>query len=209
MQLVSCAGSLRRTEQIETHRHRNCTAPAVPDLSFWMFGRICRRTAPSLRVASPYQLICRGTDAQTSAIACPWRLLSRHRPGNHREPLFGSDADRDALNDIVADVLARVLSRIHAFCWMTNHLHALIQVSDQPLGKTMQRICMRYSRYRHKRLRTTGHLIERRYKAKLVDVDEYFLTLLRYIHMNPVKAHVVSDPRRLPLVLASRLSRRR
>lgn len=47
-------------------------------------------------------------------------------------------------------------------------------------------------------MRTTGHLFERRYKAKLVDVDEYFLTLLRYIHLNPVKARIVTDPAAYP-----------
>lgn len=118
--------------------------------------------------------------------------------GNHREPLFGSKRDRSALNAIVSDVLTQFRYRIHAFCWMTNHLHALIQISDQPLGKAMQRIAMRYSRYRHKRLETTGHLFERRYKAKLIDVDEYFLTLIRYIHLNPVKAGLVIDPADFP-----------
>jgi hypothetical protein len=58
----------------------------------------------------------------------------------------------------------------------------------------MQRIAVRYSRYRHRSLRTGGHLFERRYKAKLVDVDKYFLALVRYIHRNPVKARIVSDP---------------
>lgn len=118
--------------------------------------------------------------------------------GNHREPLFGSKRDRSALNAIVSDVLSRFSYRIHAFCWMSNHLHALIQISDQPLGRAMQRIAMRYSRYRHKRLDTTGHLFERRYRAKLIDVDEYFLTLIRYIHLNPVKAGLVSDPADFP-----------
>lgn len=118
--------------------------------------------------------------------------------GNHREALFGSNADRQALNEIVADVLARFGGRIHAFCWMTNHLHALLQIAEHPLGKTMQRIAMRFSRYRHRALNTTGHLFERRYKAKLVDVDAYFLALLRYIHLNPVKACIVSDPADYP-----------
>lgn len=118
--------------------------------------------------------------------------------GNHREPLFGDCRDRDVLNGIVSDALSRCGCRIHAFCWMSNHLHALIQISDQPLGKAMQRIAMRYSRYRHKRLDTTGHLFERRYRAKLVDVDEYLLTLIRYIHLNPVKAHLVRDPADFP-----------
>lgn len=58
----------------------------------------------------------------------------------------------------------------------------------------MQSIAMRYSRYRHKVLDTTGHLFERRYNAKLVDVDAYFITLLRYIHMNPVEAGMAANP---------------
>jgi putative transposase len=114
--------------------------------------------------------------------------------GNHREPLFSTPQDRCALNRILAEVVEGFQIRVHAFCWMTNHLHALIQVADRPLGESMKRVAMRYSRYRHKTLRTTGHLFERRYKAKLVDVDEYFLTLLRYIHRNPVKAGMVSEP---------------
>lgn len=114
--------------------------------------------------------------------------------GNHQEPLFGTARDRQVLNEIVADVLNRMNARIHAFCWMSNHLHLLIQVAERPLGEIMQCIAMRYSRYRHKVLDTTGHLFERRYKAKLIDVDEYFLTLLRYIHMNPVKAGIAAHP---------------
>lgn len=57
----------------------------------------------------------------------------------------------------------------------------------------MQRIAQRYSRYRHVQMRTTGHLFERRYKAWLVDVDMYFVALLRYIHLNPVKAHIATN----------------
>jgi REP element-mobilizing transposase RayT len=114
--------------------------------------------------------------------------------GNHRKDLFGTRQDRDVLNDILADSLSCCLARLHAFCWMTNHLHALVQVHDQPLGKLMQRIAMRYSRYRHRQLRTTGHSFERRYKAWLIDADSYFLTCLRYIHLNPVKAGIVSEP---------------
>ena len=65
--------------------------------------------------------------------------------GNHREPLFDSPADREALGDIVAKVIERFDARVHAFCWMTNHLHLLMQIDQQPLGKPMQRIAMRYS----------------------------------------------------------------
>ncbi len=114
--------------------------------------------------------------------------------GNHREAIFGSDQDRIELSRIVAGALTRYQARLHAFCWMTNHLHALMQIGDEPLGKLMHNIARRYSRYRHRDLRTTGHLFERRYRAWLVDMDSYFLTLLRYIHRNPVKANMASHP---------------
>jgi hypothetical protein len=81
---------------------------------------------------------------------------------------------------------------------MSNHLHALLQIADHPLGGIMQRIAMRYARHRHKSLRTTGHLFERRYRATWVDTDAYFLAVLRYIHLNPVAAGIVTDPAHYP-----------
>ena len=114
--------------------------------------------------------------------------------GNHREALFSTADDRQILNDIVADSIGRHGARAHAFCWMSNHLHALLQIDHSPLGGIMQRIAMRYARHRHKTLRTTGHLFERRYRARLIRTDQYFLAALRYIHLNPVAARMVTDP---------------
>jgi hypothetical protein len=62
----------------------------------------------------------------------------------------------------------------------------------------MHRIAVRYSRFRHRALATVGHLFERRYRAKLVDVDRYFVAVLRYVHMNPVKAGLAMDPAQYP-----------
>jgi REP element-mobilizing transposase RayT len=118
--------------------------------------------------------------------------------GNHKEPLFGAAADRVRLNAFVADATERFGVRVHAFCWMTNHLHALVQIGKRPLGDFVKSVTVRYSRYRHKALDTTGHLFERRYGARLIDVDAYFLAVLRYIHLNPVKAGLVRDPRTYP-----------
>jgi putative transposase len=77
---------------------------------------------------------------------------------------------------------------------MSNHLHARVQIDHSPLDGIMQRIAMLYARHRHKTLRTTGHLFERRYRARLIRTDRYFLTVLRYIHLNPVAARMVTDP---------------
>ena len=118
--------------------------------------------------------------------------------GNHREDLFGTAHDRHQLNQIVAEALTKYGARLFAFCWMSNHLHALVQIGEPPLGKLMQRIAMRYSRYRHKQLGTTGHLFERRHRAWLVETDAYFITLLRYIHLNPVSAGMVKAAEEYP-----------
>ncbi len=114
--------------------------------------------------------------------------------GNHRQAIFFEESDRDILDAIVADVTASQNVRIHAFCWMTNHLHAVIQVSDVPLGRIVLRIASRYARIIQSRLATTGHLFERRYQCVLVDAEEYLLTLIRYIHLNPVRAGLVTNP---------------
>lgn len=115
--------------------------------------------------------------------------------GNHREALFGDEADFRKLDEIVAKALAAYEARLHAFCWMPNHLHALVQIADHPLGDLVKSIAATYARYRHKVLDTSGHLFERRHHARLVDVNAYFLAVLRYIHLNPVKACLVPDPR--------------
>ncbi|MFQ6003890.1 MAG: transposase, partial [Woeseia sp.] len=108
------------------------------------------------------------------------------------------EKDRNCLNDLMADGLDRYASRLHAFCWMTNHIHAVIQVSDQPLSRLMCWLASRYARYFNRRLKRTGHVFERRHRAILVTDDSYLLGLVRYIHLNPVEAGLVEDPEHYP-----------
>ena len=114
--------------------------------------------------------------------------------GNHRQDIFFRDNDRRLLDRYVAEALDPTRVRIHAYCWMTNHIHLLVQVSNVPLGAFIQRIGTRYARAVQRRIPTTGHLFQCRHHAMLVDVDTYFLQLLRYIHLNPVRAGLVGDP---------------
>jgi putative transposase len=113
--------------------------------------------------------------------------------GNHRQSIFFAARDREIMSSIVAEVVERFEARLHVYCYMTNHVHALIQVGDAPLGRLMLRIAGRYARTIQKGLRTTGHLFEKRYYPVLVDADEYLLELLRYIHRNPVRARIVES----------------
>jgi putative transposase len=113
--------------------------------------------------------------------------------GNHRQPVFFEDSDRNLLDAIVGRSIERYDARIHAYCWMSNHLHLLVQVGAEPLGSVMRQIASGYARAVQKKIDTTGHLFERRYHARFVTSDGYLLELLRYIHMNPVRARMVAE----------------
>lgn len=112
--------------------------------------------------------------------------------GNHRQNIFFTPADRQVFNQLVAEVIERFTARLHAYCLMTNHVHLLVQVGDVPLGRLMLRIAGQYARIIQRHLHTTGHLFEKRYHPVLVDADTYLLELLRYIHLNPVRAHMTA-----------------
>ena len=111
--------------------------------------------------------------------------------GNHRQDIFNHDGERTLLNMIVARALEKHGARLHAYCWMTNHLHFLLQVGVTPLGRLMQQIASEYARAFQASLATTGHLFENRYYATMVDTDPYLLEVLRYVHQNPVRAGLV------------------
>ena len=118
--------------------------------------------------------------------------------GNHQQDIFFAPADRQRLNELFTRVLVEFDARMHAYCYMTNHIHALIQVGAAPLGGLIMRVAGQYARVTQSRLQTTGHLFEKRYHALLVDADQYFLTLLRYIHLNPVEAGLAASPEKYP-----------
>ena len=114
--------------------------------------------------------------------------------GNHREVIFRAPEDRARLSELISEVIGSSRMSVHAFCWMPNHVHLLMEVSDVPLGPAMMRIASRYARTAQWRRETTGHLFERRYRAILVDSERYLCELLRYIHLNPVRAGLVAEP---------------
>jgi REP element-mobilizing transposase RayT len=114
--------------------------------------------------------------------------------GNHRQRLFTSDADRFLLNKIVARAIEKYGARLHAYCWMGNHLHFLLQVGVEKLGKPMRKIAAEFARAMQLGLDTSGHFFERRHHATLIEATDYLFTVLRYIHNNPVEAGFVDAP---------------
>ena len=77
---------------------------------------------------------------------------------------------------------------------MTNHVHQAIQVADVFLARIIQNVSFRYTRHINCRRNQSDHLFQGCYKAILIDVDNYLLELVRYIHNNPVRAGMVKFP---------------
>ena len=118
--------------------------------------------------------------------------------GNGGQSIFFNDADREHFERLVGEGVTRFEHRIHGYCWMENHVHLAIQVNQVPLAKIMQNLSFRYTRWLNKQQNRIGHLFQGRYKALLVDAEAYLLELIRYIHLNPVRAGLVQDPARYP-----------
>ncbi len=114
--------------------------------------------------------------------------------GNAKQAIFHKDEEYRYFENILAQGLEQNSVRLHAYCWMKNHVHMALQIKDKPLSKLMQNIAQRYTHWFNKRYDRVGHLFQGRYKAILVDEDAYLLELIRYIHLNPVRANIVTDP---------------
>lgn len=111
--------------------------------------------------------------------------------GNGGRPIFFSKADRSRFYLLLQEGVARYSHRVHAVCLMGNHAHLVVQVAEIPLSRIMQNLAFRYTRYLNQRKNRTGHLFQGRYKAVLIDADSYIHELIRYIHLNPVRAGMV------------------
>ena len=114
--------------------------------------------------------------------------------GNHRQHIFFTSGDRQLLTTYISQATEGCGAQVHAYCYMPNHIHLLIKVDQTPLSRIMLLIASPYARRMQARMETTGHFFERRYHAVLVDTDAYLITLLRYIHHNPVRAKLAATP---------------
>jgi REP element-mobilizing transposase RayT len=116
--------------------------------------------------------------------------------GNQRQKIFTSNSDYRAYIERLARYRKKYDYVLHAYCLMPNHVHLLVESSEHPLAKFMQGLQQSYSQYFNLKHRKTGHVFEGRYKAILCQKDEYLLQLIRYIHLNPVRAGMVRSPER-------------
>lgn len=126
----------------------------------------------------------------------PQHVIQR---GNNREVIFVSDDDYRFYLESLQDACLRHQCDVHAYVLMTNHVHLLITPhTENGIGKVMQSVGRRYVQYFNYTYERTGTLWEGRYKATLIDSEQYLLTCNRYIELNPVRAQMVGHPSEYP-----------
>lgn len=119
--------------------------------------------------------------------------------GNNREPVFSDDGDRQEYLRMVRHYKDEYAFVCHAYAFMTNHIHLLLQPGERvTISKLMQGLNTTYTKYFNRRHGRVGHLYQGRFYSSLVDRDGYFLEVLRYIHLNPVRAGMVRHPHAYP-----------
>lgn len=132
--------------------------------------------------------------ARPTRIDFPGALFHVIARANQRRRIFRDTADYTKYETLLQRYQERYGFHLYAYVVMPNHLHLLMETGRIPLAKVMQGIQQSYTAYFNKRYRLVGHCFHGRYKAILCDRDAYLLTLVRYLHLNPVRAGLVQRP---------------
>ncbi len=126
----------------------------------------------------------------------PQHIIQR---GNNRQAIFGATIDYQFFRDTLAEAAQKHGLLIHAYVWMTNHIHLLATPQlENTIGKVFQSVGRKYVQYFNSTYQRSGTLWEGRYRATVVDSEQYLLTLMRYIELNPVRAGMVAHAKEYP-----------
>ena len=117
--------------------------------------------------------------------------------GIMRQLLFRDDTDREDFVSRVATLAEGQRWRVYAWALLPNHFHLLVRTGQQPLSRSMRSLLTGYAGTFNRRHRRSGHVFQNRYKSIVCEEEAYFLELVRYLHLNPVRAGVVQDLKEL------------
>lgn len=107
--------------------------------------------------------------------------------------IFLDQNDKRVFLRKVAAVKKKVDFNLYAYCLMNNHVHLLVKESEE-IGTSIKRIAVGYVQWHNHKYGRRGHLFQNRFRSEPVETEAYFKTVLRYIHLNPVKANMVHKP---------------
>jgi len=134
-----------------------------------------------------------GSMPRKSRIDAPGALHHIIARGIDRQKIFKNDADRQHFLSRFGDILKETKTECYAWALIPNHFHFLLRTGNIPISTTMRRLLTGYAMWNNRRHRRHGHLFQNRYKSILCQEDTYLLELVRYIHLNPLRASLVTD----------------
>lgn len=116
--------------------------------------------------------------------------------GINRQVIFEDDEDYEKFLQVLQGCKSVSRFKLYAYCLMSNHVHILLRtgLDGEPLEQIFKRVGVRYVAWYNRKYGRSGHLFQDRFKSEAVNDDAYLLTVLRYIHQNPVKAGVCRKP---------------
>ncbi len=123
--------------------------------------------------------------------------------GNERRKIFRSDQDRALFLQTLAETVSQFGLLVHVYCLMPNHYHLVVETPRGNLSRAVGWLQVTYTVRFNRRHRRSGHLFQGRFKAQLVEAEEYGRELVRYIHLNPVRPRKKTEP--IPPARASEL----
>ena len=113
--------------------------------------------------------------------------------GIEKKQIVDDDKDRESFTDRMGSLALETDTAIYAWALMDNHAHIFLQSGPPGLSKYMRRFLTGYAVFYNRRHGRHGHLFQNRYKSIVVEEDAYFQELVRYIHLNPLRAGVIDS----------------
>ncbi|HOW50479.1 MAG TPA: transposase [bacterium] len=132
--------------------------------------------------------------ARPLRITYPGALYHVINRGHRKERIFRRTADREQFLERLLFVAQKYRLIVHGYCLMDNHYHLLLETTKGDLPRAMHQFQSSYANYFRVKYRLAGSVFQSRYKAVLVENDDYLLRLSVYIHLNPVRAGIVEEP---------------
>ncbi len=120
-----------------------------------------------------------------------YHIMMRGIDGRH---VFNDDKDRSRFLLLLQEAGELHHFRIHAFCLMTNHIHLLLEPLKGGLTEGIHRFTSRYAQYFNRQHKKKGYVFQGRFRSILVEDGMYMKRVIRYIHLNPVEAKIVTRP---------------
>jgi len=113
--------------------------------------------------------------------------------GIARKPIFKDDTDRNNFLDRSGSILDETKTPCYAWALIANHFHLLLRTGTVPVATVMRRLLTGYAESYNRLHKPWGHLFQNRYKSILCQEETYLLELVRYIHLNPLRANLVNN----------------